>query len=187
MTPKKITTPVTAEDVLSLKAGDLVLLTGIIYTARDAAHKLLTESLAAGEDLPLELKGQTIFYTGPAPARPGRVIGPAGPTTSSRMDPYTPALFKAGVKAVIGKGDRSGAVKEALMFYQALYLAAVGGAAVLLSQRIRKQEIVAYAELGPEAVRRLEVEDFPATVVYDAYGGDLYTEGRRRYALEQGE
>ncbi len=180
---KKITPPLDDAQVMALKAGDRVLLSGVIYTARDAAHKKMAELLAAGAPLPLDLKGQVIYYMGPTPAGPGRVIGSAGPTTSGRMDPYTPALLACGLKAVMGKGQRSAAVIRALQEYKAVYLAATGGAGALLSRRIRAAEVVAYGELGPEAIYRLVVEDFPALVINDAYGHDLYVEGRRRYAL----
>ncbi|MGD2175625.1 MAG: FumA C-terminus/TtdB family hydratase beta subunit, partial [Candidatus Brocadiaceae bacterium] len=156
-------------------------LSGTIYTARDAAHKRLAEALDRGEKLPFDPRGQVIYYVGPTPAPSGKVIGAAGPTTSGRMDRYAPRLYEAGVRATIGKGPRSDAVRRALVEYQALYLAAVGGAGALLGRTIAEAEVIAYPELGPEAVRRLVVEDFPAFVVNDAYGADLY--GR---AAEQG-
>ncbi len=183
MTAKKITTPLTDETVKDLKAGDSVLITGIIYTARDAAHKRLVELIDNGQDLPVEFKGQVIYYVGPTPAKPGQVIGSAGPTTSGRMDTYTPAILQQGVKVLIGKGNRSQAVKDALQKNKAVYMAAVGGAAALLARTIKKSEIVAYEELGAEAIRRIEVENFPATVINDIYGNDLYIDGSKKYAL----
>ena len=182
MTVKKLTTPLTEETVLNLKAGDNVLITGVIYSARDAAHKKLVDLLEKGEKLPLELRGQIIYYVGPTPAKPGQVIGSAGPTTSGRMDAYTPALLNQGVKGLIGKGSRNQAVKDALKEYKAVYFASVGGAAALTAKTIKKAELVAYEELGAEAIRRLEVEDFPATVINDAYGSDLFEEGTKKYA-----
>ncbi|MGM0652987.1 MAG: Fe-S-containing hydro-lyase [Bacillota bacterium] len=182
MEPKKIQAPLSDDDVMALKAGDTVLINGVIYTARDAAHKKLVELMDKGEELPIDLQGQFIFYVGPSPAKPGQVIGSAGPTTSGRMDAYTPKMLEKGMKACIGKGLRSQAVKDALKQHKGLYLAATGGAGALLSKKIKKSEVVAYPELGPEAIRRLEVEDFPATVVNDAHGNDLYEEGAREYA-----
>ncbi len=182
MEPKKISAPLSDADVLALKAGDNVLISGIIYTARDAAHKKLIELMEKNEDLPIDLKGQFIYYVGPAPAKPGQAIGSAGPTTSGRMDAYTPMMLEKGMKACIGKGLRNQAVKEALKKYKGVYLAAVGGAGALLSKRIIKSEVVAYPELGPEAIRKLEVKDFPATVINDAYGNDLYADGAKKYA-----
>ncbi len=183
MSVKKINTPLTKEVIKDLKAGDNVLISGVIYTARDAAHKKFMELLENGESLPVDLEGQVIYYVGPTPARPHQVIGSAGPTTSGRMDAYTPQLLEAGLGACIGKGSRSREVKEALVEHGGVYMAAVGGAAALISQRIKSCEVVAYQELGPEAVRRLEVEDFPATVVNDAHGNDLYEEGKKKYAV----
>ncbi len=182
MEPKRIQAPLSDDDVLSLKAGDNVLISGIIYSARDAAHKKLIELMDQGKELPIDLKGQIIFYVGPTPAKPGQVIGSAGPTTSGRMDAYTPQMLEKGMKACIGKGLRNQAVKDALQKHKGLYLAAVGGAGALLSKKIKKSEVVAYDELGPEAIRRMEVEDFPATVVNDAHGGDIYVEGAKVYA-----
>lgn len=173
--------PLSEEDVAALHAGDRVLITGVIYTARDAAHARLVTLLEEGRDLPLPLEGQIIYYVGPSPARPGRVIGSAGPTTSGRMDAYAPTLMAAGLRGMIGKGSRSREVREAMSRYGAVYFAATGGAGALLSQRIRKAEVVAYEDLGPEAIRRLEVENFPVTVVNDIHGGDLYEEGRSRF------
>lgn len=182
MEPKKIEAPLTDEAVLSLKTGDNVLINGVIYTARDAAHKKMVELMDQGESLPIDLQGQIIYYVGPTPAKPGQVIGSAGPTTSGRMDAYTPRMLEKGMKACIGKGLRNQTVKDALQQYKGLYLAAVGGAGALLSQKIKKSEVVAYPELGAEAIHRLEVEDFPATVINDAYGNDLYAEGAKAYA-----
>ena len=172
--PIKITPPLTDKDVENLRAGDKVLITGVLYTARDAAHKRLIELLDKGEKLPFDVKGQLIYYVGPTPAKPGQVIGSAGPTTSGRMDAYTPRLLELGLKGTIGKGQRSAEVVEAMKKYKAVYLAAVGGAAALIAKTIKKAEIVAYEDLGPEAIRRLEVVDFPAIVVNDINGNDLF-------------
>ncbi len=177
----KLKTPLTENDVARLKSGDRVLLSGVVYTARDAAHKRLIESIQQGAPLPFKLEGAVIYYCGPSPAPPGRVIGAAGPTTSYRMDPYTPELLKLGLKGTIGKGQRSDYVKEALVRYRAVYFAATGGAGALLSMRIRSAKVIAYPDLGPEAVRELVVEDFPLIVVNDIYGNDLYEEGKRKY------
>ncbi len=184
MQPRRITTPLSEEVVMSLRAGDRVLLSGVIYTARDAAHKRMLEMLERAEALPIELNGQVIYYAGPSPAPPGRPVGSIGPTTSGRMDPYTPRLLELGLKGTIGKGNRSPEVKEALKRYRAVYFGATGGAAALLAQRVKRAEVVAFEDLGPEAIRRLEVEDFPLVVLNDPYGGDLYEEGMRRYAKE---
>jgi fumarate hydratase subunit beta len=173
----------TDEDVMRLRAGDNVLISGVVYTGRDAAHKKLVELLEAGLPLPVDLHGQMIYYVGPTPAKPGKVIGSAGPTTSGRMDAYTPALLEQGLKACIGKGSRSQDVRDALIRYKGVYLAATGGAAALLAKTVNKAEVVAYPELGAEAIYRLEVTDFPATVVNDAYGGDVYETGRRQYCI----
>lgn len=181
---KKLTTPLSDEVVSGLRAGDNILITGVIYTGRDAAHKRLLELIEKGEPLPFDVRGQVIFYVGPTPARPGNPIGSAGPTTSLRMDAFTPKLHELGLKATVGKGSRSREVKEALIKYKAVYLAVTGGAAALVSRCIRKAEVIAYPELGPEAIRRLEVESFPAQVINDMYGGDIYEEGRRQYELE---
>ncbi|MGI6616311.1 MAG: Fe-S-containing hydro-lyase [Dethiobacteria bacterium] len=182
-----LSTPLDDAAVLGLKSGDSVLISGVIYTARDAAHKKMAELIEQGKPLPLDLKGQIIYYVGPTPAPPGRAIGSAGPTTSGRMDLYTPLMLEQGMKACIGKGMRSATVKEALKRYRALYLAAVGGAGALLSRRVVKSEIVAYPELGAEAIHRLEVKDFPATVINDIYGNDLYEEGIKAYSGENKE
>ena len=180
---KKVMLPLTDETLKDLKTGDDVLLTGVMYVGRDAAHKRLVEALDQGKPLPFDIKGQTIYFMGPSPARPGQPIGAAGPTTSGRMDAYSPRLIAEGLKGMIGKGMRSPAVKEAMQKYKAVYLAAIGGAGAIISKSIKKSEVVAYEELGAEAVRRLEVEDFPATVINDIYGGDLYQEGKARYAV----
>jgi fumarate hydratase subunit beta len=177
----KLTPPLTDQDVLQLTIGDMVLISGVIYTARDAAHKRLVEMLAAGAPLPMDLRGQIMYYVGPSPARPGRVIGAAGPTTSYRMDSFTPTLIRLGLKAMIGKGKRSAAVIEAMKEHKAVYLGATGGAGALISQRIKTAEVIAFPELGPEAVHRLEVKDFPTIVINDCQGQDLYEHGVRQY------
>ena len=181
---KKVTLPLTDEAVEELKAGDNVLISGVIYGARDAAHKRMVEALDQGKPLPFDIRGQTIYYMGPSPARPGQVIGSAGPTTSGRMDVYSLRLIAEGLRGMIGKGVRSPAVKDAMKKYKAVYLAAVGGAGALISKSIKKSEVIAYEELGAEAIGRLEVEDFPVTVINDIYGGDLYQEGKARYRIE---
>ena len=178
---KKVKLPLTEETIAELKAGDNVLLSGTLYVARDAAHKRMVEALKRGEPLPFDIKGQTLYYMGPSPAPPGRPIGSAGPTTSTRMDMYTPRLLAEGLKGMIGKGIRSEEVKTATKKHKAVYLAAVGGAGALISKSIIKSDIIAYADLGPEAILRLEVTDFPATVINDIYGGDLYVEGKAKY------
>ena len=184
MTTLNIKSPLDAETVKSLKAGDQVFITGVIYTARDSAHKRIVEALDKGEKLPLDLASQTIYYMGPSPARPGQPIGSAGPTTSGRMDSYAPRLMAAGLKGMIGKGNRSQAVKDAMKEYKAVYLAAIGGAGALISKSIKKADVIAYEDLGAEAIRRLEVENFPATVINDSYGGDLYEQGKAKYRVE---
>ncbi|NLZ38181.1 MAG: Fe-S-containing hydro-lyase [Firmicutes bacterium] len=184
MTEIKLSVPLTTADVLRLKVGDRLLLSGVVYTARDAAHKKLAQLLLQGEKLPIQLAGQIIYYAGPAPARPGRVIGPIGPTTSGRMDVYTPMLLEQGLKACIGKGARSMEVREALCKYKAVYLGATGGAAALLAQTVQQAEVVAYPELGPEAIYRLTVKDFPVIVINDAFGNDLYEIGREMYSCQ---
>lgn len=177
----KLTTPLTDQDVLQLEIGDTVIVSGVIYTARDAAHKRLVDMLARGEKLPMDIQGQIIYYVGPSPARPGRVIGAAGPTTSYRMDSYAPTLIELGLKAMIGKGKRSAEVIAALIAHKAVYLGATGGAGALISQRIKKAEVIAFPELGPEAVHRLEVEGFPTIVINDCQGRDLYELGVKQY------
>ena len=171
---KHITVPFDKETAKSLKAGDYVYLTGVIYTARDAAHKRMDESLNNGDRLPIDIDGNVIYYMGPSPAREGRPIGSAGPTTATRMDKYTPRLLDMGLTGMIGKGKRQPKVKEAIVRNNAVYFAAVGGAGALLSQRILKSDVVAYDDLGTEAIRRLEVENFPVIVVIDSEGNDLY-------------
>ena len=178
---KKVKLPLTEEALKDLKAGDNILLTGVMYVARDSAHKRMIEALDQGKPLPFDIEGQTVYYMGPSPARPGQVIGSAGPTTSGRMDSYSPRLIAEGLKGMIGKGMRSPAVKEAMKKYKAVYLAAIGGAGALISKSIKKSEVIAYEELGAEAVLRMEVEDFPAIVINDIYGGDLYEEGKAKY------
>lgn len=179
---KKITTPLTEEILKDLKAGDNVLISGIIYTGRDAAHKRLVELIEKGENLPFDINGQIIYYVGPTPPKPGQVIGSAGPTTSYRMDKYAPILIEKGLKGMIGKGTRGENVKAAMKKYKAVYFAAIGGAGALIAKCIKKAEVIAYEDLGPEAVRKLEVEDFPVVVVNDIYGNDLYELGRKKYA-----
>jgi len=181
---KRITLPLTDEILEDLKAGDNLLLTGVIYVARDAAHKRMVEALNQGKPLPFDIKGATVYYMGPSPARPGRVIGSAGPTTSGRMDAYAPRLIAEGLKGMIGKGLRSKAVKDAMVKHKAVYLGGIGGAGAIMSKSIKKAKVVAYEELGAEALRRLEVEDFSVTVINDIYGGDLYEEGKARYRVK---
>lgn len=171
---RTVTMPLTEETARELRAGDYVRITGVIYTARDAAHKRMAESLAKGEELPINIEGITIYYMGPSPAREGRPIGSAGPTTASRMDKYAPQLLDLGLKGMIGKGRRSPEVVDAIVRNGGVYFAAIGGAGALLSQRIRRSEVVAYEDLGTEAIRRLEVEDFPVIVVIDSQGNNLY-------------
>jgi len=181
--PKKIQTPLTAKVIASLHAGDMVLLSGEIYTARDVAHRRLCETLAKGGKLPVDLAGAVIFYAAPTPTPPDKAIGSIGPTTSYRMDNYTPQLIAAGLRAMIGKGKRSAAVVSAIKKYQAVYFGAIGGIAALTAQCVKKAELVAYEELGPEAIRRLYVEDFPLIVVNDAKGRDLYEEAQEYWKL----
>lgn len=171
---RHITAPLKDEDIRELKAGDYVYITGEVYTARDAAHKRMQETLDAGEELPVDIKGQIIYYMGPSPAREGRVIGSAGPTTASRMDKYTPELLDRGMKGMIGKGKRTQDVSDAIVRNGAVYFAAVGGAGALLSKQIKSAEVIAYEDLGTEAIRRLYVEDFPVIVVIDSEGNNLY-------------
>ena len=183
--PIRMTPPLSDEDVERLKIGDRVLITGVIYTGRDAAHKRLFDLLREGKDLPFDIRGQIIYYVGPTPAKPGQVFGSAGPTTSYRMDAYSPSLIGRGLKGMIGKGMRSDAVKEAMKKHKAVYLAATGGAGALLGKRVKKAEVVAYEDLGPEAIRRLEVEDLPVIVINDVHGDDLYIEGEKKYRQEE--
>ncbi|MFC1984538.1 Fe-S-containing hydro-lyase [Chloroflexota bacterium] len=181
---KRVILPLTNETLAGLKAGDNILLTGTMYAGRDTAHKRMVEALDQGKPLPFDIKGQVIYFMGPSPARPGQPIGSAGPTTSGRMDSYSTSLMAEGLKGMIGKGMRSQEVKDAMKKYKAVYLAAIGGAGALISKTIKKSEVIAYEELGAEAVRCLGVEDFPVTVVNDIYGGDLYQEGKARYRLD---
>jgi fumarate hydratase subunit beta len=179
--PIRLKPPLSDEDVEKLKIGDRVMISGVIYTGRDAAHKKLFDLLKEGKDLPIDIKGQIIYYVGPTPAKPGQIFGSAGPTTSYRMDAYSPSLIERGLKGMIGKGMRSDVVKEAMRKHKAVYFAATGGAGALLAKRVKKAEIVAYDDLGPEAIRRLEVEDLPVIVVNDVRGNDLYIEGEKKY------
>ncbi|MFA6448644.1 MAG: Fe-S-containing hydro-lyase [bacterium] len=177
-----IKTPLTDEAAAGLRIGDRVRISGVIYTARDAAHKRLVELLDRGERLPFDLGGQIIYYVGPTPARPGEVIGSAGPTTSYRMDAYAPRMLEAGLKGMIGKGARSEEVVRAMIERRAVYFAAIGGAGALIARSIKEATVIAFDDLGAEAVRRFVVEDFPAVVANDIYGGDLYKEGYKKYA-----
>ena len=178
---KKVSLPLTDAAIADLRAGDNVRLTGVMYVARDAAHKRIVEALDRGEKPPFDLKGQTIYYAGPTPARPGQVIGSFGPTTSGRMDAYSPRLLAKGLKGMIGKGQRSEAVKEAIKKHRAIYFAAIGGAGALIAKSVRKSTVIAYPELGAEALLRIEVDDFPVIVINDIYGGDFYEIGQAGY------
>ena len=180
---RRIATPLSDKDVTQLKVGMPVLISGVLYSARDAAHKRLVALLDAGKELPLTIKGQVIYYMGPSPAPPGRPIGSAGPTTSYRMDPYAPRLMAIGLKGMIGKGTRSDEVKAAMRKYKAVYFASIGGAGALISKCILSAQVVAYEDLGPEAIRRLEVKDLPAVVAGDCYGGDIYEIGVKKYRV----
>lgn len=182
MRVKKITTPLTEEVIADLRSGDRVEISGILYTARDAAHKRLVQMIKDGEDLPFDIKGQIIYYVGPTPAKPGKVIGSAGPTTSGRMDPYAPYLIEKGLKGMIGKGARSEEVIKTMEKHKCVYFAAIGGVAALLAKKIKRAEVIAFEDLGTEAIRILEVEDFPVIVINDIYGGDLYKEGVKKYS-----
>jgi fumarate hydratase subunit beta len=184
MAEHRITTPVSDELIEKLRAGDRVFITGSLFTGRDSAHKKLIDLVNEGKELPIDVKGQFIYYVGPTPARPGNPIGSAGPTTSYRMDSYAPTLHKLGLKGTIGKGARNEEVKESLKQYKAVYLAAVGGAGALISKSIVHAEVIAYPELGPEAIRRVEVKDFPCIIINDMYGGDLYQEGKEQYQIK---
>ncbi|MHB8732931.1 MAG: Fe-S-containing hydro-lyase [bacterium] len=179
--PRELTTPLEPAEIERLHAGDEVLLSGVIYTARDAAHERLTRMIAAGDPLPVNLAGEIIYYCGPTPARPGRPIGSAGPTTASRMDPYAPSLLEHGVRGMIGKGRRSAAVKDTIRRAGAVYFAAVEGTAALLGRCVRSAEVVAFPDLGAEAIYRLVVERFPVVVANDCHGGDVYDEGRAKF------
>ncbi len=180
-----IKTPFTREDAKKLKAGDSCLISGTIYTARDAAHKRLCELAAKGEQLPIDIKDAVIYFVGPTPAKPGQVIGSAGPTTSYRMDAYSPALIELGQTGMIGKGKRADEVVDAMKKYGAVYFGAIGGCGALLAECIKKSEIVAYDDLGAEAIRKLEVEDFPVIVVIDSQGNNLYETGRKEYLKKE--
>ena len=182
---RHINVPFDADIVKELKAGDYVYLTGTIYTARDAAHKRMYEALQNGETLPFDIEGNVIYYMGPSPAREGRPIGSAGPTTASRMDKYTPALLELGMRGMIGKGRRTEAVRESMMKNQAVYFAAVGGAGALLSKSILQAEVIAYEDLGTEAIRKLEIKDFPVIVVMDSEGNNLYETAVKEYCSEE--
>jgi fumarate hydratase subunit beta len=177
----RITTPLTEDKIKDLKAGDTVLITGDIYTARDAAHKKLTELIDKGKELPMDIKDSIIYYVGPSPAKPGMVIGSAGPTTSYRMDDYSPKLLDLGLKGMIGKGERSEAVIASMIKNKAVYFGAIGGAAALIGKCVKSVELVAYEELGAEAIRKLYVEDMPVVVIIDSYGDNLYEIGRENY------
>lgn len=184
MAEHRIETPIPDEVIEKLRSGDKVFITGYLLTGRDSAHKKLFDLVKEGKELPIDIKGQLIYYVGPTPARPGKPIGSAGPTTSYRMDSYTPTLHALGLKGSIGKGSRSKEVKESMKKHKAVYLAAVGGAGALISKSIEGSEVIAYPELGPEAIRRVKVKDFPCIVINDMYGGDLYEEGKKKYRIE---
>jgi len=177
----KLTTPLKDSDVAGLHSGDNVIITGYIYTARDAAHKKMVDVIQKGEKLPFNPQGQVIYFAGPTPAKPGHVIGSAGPTTSGRMNKYSPVMLAAGLKGMIGKGEMGPEVTEALKKHKGVYLVAIGGAGALIAKKVTASEIVAYEELGPEAVRRLKVEEFPAIVAQDCHGGNIFVEGVEKY------
>ncbi len=179
--PIQLHTPLNNDITRQLKVGERVLLSGVIYTARDAAHKRLVEAKTAGESLPIPLEGQIIYYVGPSPARPGKIIGSAGPTTASRVDPYTPLLLEHGLKGMIGKGKRNKSVRQAIQKHGAVYFVTVGGAAALIAERVKQVELVAYEDLGTEAIRRLTVKSFPLLVANDVFGGDLFEIGQAAY------
>ena len=181
---KKITLPLTDADLDSLKAGDRVLLSGTVYTARDAAHKRMVDQEKEGIPFPIDVAGQVIYYTGPTPAKPGEVIGSAGPTTSGRMDLYTPRLLEKGLKGMIGKGYRNEEVKAAIKQHRAVYFGAVGGAAALIARSIKAVEVIAYEDLGTEAIRKLTIENFPVFVINDVHGGDIYEQGVAQFRQE---
>jgi fumarate hydratase subunit beta len=180
---KRVTTPLTEDTVKGLQAGDRVLITGVVYTARDAAHKRMVQMHKDGERLPFDLEGQIIYYVGPCPAKPGHVIGPCGPTTSFRMDAYTPAVLELGLKGMIGKGQRAQTVKDAMVKNKAVYFASIGGAAAVIARTVKKAEVVGFEDFGPEAIYKLDVVDFPCIVVTDAQGADLYDIGVRQYRI----
>lgn len=181
---KHLKVPFTADEAAQLRAGDMVYLTGVVYTARDAAHKRMNDALDRGEQLPVDLSGNVVYYLGPTPARPGRVIGSAGPTTASRMDKYAPRLLDLGLRGMIGKGKRTQQVADAIVRNKAVYFAAVGGAGALLSKCIKKADVVAYDDLGTEAIRRLEVENLPVIVVIDSMGDNLYLTAPEKYHID---
>ncbi len=185
--PIHLKTPLRVEDIEPLESGDVVLLYGVLYAARDAAHARMVGTIEKGEQLPFDPEGQVIYYTGPAPARPGSPLGPAGPTTASRMDPYAPSLIERGLRGMIGKGARSKGVLEAMRRHGCVYFGAVEGTAALLADRVKEAEVVAHEDLGTEAILRLVVEEFPVVVVNDLYGGDLYREGRERWRRTTGD
>lgn len=178
---KKLTLPLTEEDVLDLKAGDSVLLSGTMLTGRDAAHKRLYELIERGEKLPVDIKGELIYYVGPAPAKPGYAVGPAGPTSSYRMDKYAPTLMDLGLRGMIGKGARSQEVIDSIVRNKGVYFACIGGAAALIAKSIKSEELLCYEDLGTEAIRRYTVEDFPCIVAVDCYGGNVYQSGVEKY------
>ncbi len=184
MATYSLTTPLSSEDTKKLNAGDTVLLNGIIYTARDAAHKRLVDLIEAGKELPFDLEGSIVYFVGPTPPKPGDPIGSAGPTTSYRMDSYSPTLLKHGSKGMVGKGKRNQAVKDACVAYDGIYFGATGGAGALLGKKITSSEVIAYPELGPEAIRKITVVDFPVTVINDTKGNDLYQMGREQYEVK---
>jgi fumarate hydratase subunit beta len=184
--PVHLTTPLGIENLKELKTGDVVRLHGVLYAARDAAHARMKRAIEENGQLPFDPEGQVVYFTGPAPARPGNVLGPAGPTTASRMDPYSPLLIERGLKGMVGKGARSEAVREAMREHGCVYFGAVEGTAALLADRVKEAEVIAYEDLGPEAIRRLLVEGFPVVVVNDLHGGDLYREGRERWRRTPG-
>lgn len=184
---KQINLPLEMDTILDLKSGDRVLLSGTVYTARDSAHQRMFEMIEAGGSLPFDIRNQVIYYVGPTPAKPGQVIGSAGPTTSSRMDKYTPKLIELGLKGMIGKGYRNEEVKTAIINKQAIYFAAVGGSAALISKSIKNVKIIAYEDLGTEAIRKMKIENFPAIVVHDVHGGDLYEDGVEQFRRGQNE
>ena len=181
--PIVLTPPLVDDDVVSLRAGDRVLISGDVLTARDTAHKRLADLIVRGDELPVDIRGQIIYFVGPTPTRPGEAIGSAGPTTSYRMDPYSPLLLEKGLKGMIGTGSRSREVVDAMVHHKAVYLAAVGGAAALISKTVESSEILAYEDLGPEAIRRLTVREFPVIVVNDVMGNDLYEQGVEKYRI----
>jgi fumarate hydratase subunit beta len=179
--PIRLETPLRLQEIVPLKSGDVVRLYGVLYTARDAAHARMKGAIEKGEPLPFDPEGQVVYFTGPAPARPGSALGPAGPTTASRMDPYSPALIERGLRGMVGKGARSQEVQRAMREHGCVYFGAVEGTAALLAECVKEAEVVAYEDLGAEAVHRLVVEEFPVVVINDVHGGDLYREGRQRW------